>query len=637
MGASISTQLQQCADVKVVKTDTPETRSVNETLTVAQSDACFKSWENCKEPDTNPKSTTGVKIDRNCATPCEFKIPANTSTSALKMYRIPKELIPFGGELEFPASATRKLFLKPSMPFTMSYNDVSFKVDTMTIYHPCPVRIENVQYDAVLQLNDAPISNMAAPGNDTVILIPLAGSNNPDEAGRLFQKIAPFIAGMANTAVGDTSLTGGTTIASEEQQQRCEQIEDVRLTRWNIKLSSAVDGLKQEMIRVARNGGEGGKWVNPAWLSKSLEAGMNMTPDQKKKVDENPGIWKDDAFLWDVLEQIPGSAIAWSDMYTDADWERMEPILDRIRKEVKGMKASTSSADELKKRRDTDRYVRMIESGIPDPNESIAPCEILNVGVGQDWNLTKLIPTGGARSVVRVPYFTWISQKVEKYDERADPKNCTASYGLRPTGDYVRYIVMERPVRISSADLRSIRNLPAVEPTDAGIRFVNTAGIRYKNAPPENCTTCDAVADATKLLGDLKKGKVDRELLFKLLFTVLSAMVLVMGVYFGLRWAMGTPGDIFKNFGVKLGSYIKGVRESRTTTLPEGAKAPAQIFPSEKSKVSDVVPSAIKAPPSNLPASVYRSPQATKMVSKPTTSSISSPRRRSTFTSVVPQ
>ena len=205
---------------------------------------------------------------------------------------------------------------------------------------------------------------------------------------------------------------------------------------------------------------------------------------------------------------------------------------------------------------------------------------------------------------------------------------------MKPNGYFVRYIVMERPIRIASGDLRSIRSLPPVAPVRSGVHFVETRGILYKNAPPENCIDCGVVQDVSQALKDLQKGKIDKQKLFKFLFSFLSAMALVMGVYFGLRWAMGTKGETFKNLGVKVGSYVKGYRESRPTNLPKGT-TPAAMFPSEKSKVSDVIPSAIKAAPSNLPAEVYRSPEATKIVSRPR-GSISGPRKRSTFTSIVP-
>lgn len=58
-------------------------------------------------------------------------------------------------------------------------------ISTMTMYHPSPLRIENVQHDAVLSLNDP-----SDPTAKTVILIPLRAANTGDESTDFFNKIA---------------------------------------------------------------------------------------------------------------------------------------------------------------------------------------------------------------------------------------------------------------------------------------------------------------------------------------------------------------------------------------------------------------------------------------------------------------
>ena len=55
--------------------------------------------------------------------------------------------------------ALTKLFLKPTLPFKVTFNDgqgapSALDVTLMSVYHPCPIRIETVQYDAVLQIGD---------------------------------------------------------------------------------------------------------------------------------------------------------------------------------------------------------------------------------------------------------------------------------------------------------------------------------------------------------------------------------------------------------------------------------------------------------------------------------------------------
>ena len=72
-------------------------------------------------------------------------------------------------------------------------------ISMLTMYHPSPLRIENVQHDAVLSLNDP--SDASAK---TVILIPLKASNVGDESVDFFNKIAKHL----TTITTPDSVTG---------------------------------------------------------------------------------------------------------------------------------------------------------------------------------------------------------------------------------------------------------------------------------------------------------------------------------------------------------------------------------------------------------------------------------------------
>ena len=55
--------------------------------------------------------------------------------------------------------ALTKLFLKPTLPFKVSFNDGIAtheipQVKLISVFHPCPIRIESIQYDAVIQIGD---------------------------------------------------------------------------------------------------------------------------------------------------------------------------------------------------------------------------------------------------------------------------------------------------------------------------------------------------------------------------------------------------------------------------------------------------------------------------------------------------
>lgn len=83
---------------------------------------------------------------------------------------------------------------QPIVPVT---GDVS--ISTLTMYHPSPLRIENVQHDAVLSLND-PSDSKA----EVVFLIPLKSSNTNDQSVEFFNRIAKHL----NSIQEPDSVTG---------------------------------------------------------------------------------------------------------------------------------------------------------------------------------------------------------------------------------------------------------------------------------------------------------------------------------------------------------------------------------------------------------------------------------------------
>jgi hypothetical protein len=59
----------------------------------------------------------------------------------------------------------------------------------MTVYHPCPLRIEGVQPDAVFSLNDPSFED----GSGYIVLIPLVAKNTADPSIAFFDKILPQV------------------------------------------------------------------------------------------------------------------------------------------------------------------------------------------------------------------------------------------------------------------------------------------------------------------------------------------------------------------------------------------------------------------------------------------------------------
>lgn len=86
-------------------------------------------------------------------------------------------------------SSDTKAKLTPSIPFKLSFNGQEITVKTMSVYHPCPLRIEGVQPDAVFSLNDPSFDD----GTGYIVLIPLVAKNSADPSIAFFDKILPQI------------------------------------------------------------------------------------------------------------------------------------------------------------------------------------------------------------------------------------------------------------------------------------------------------------------------------------------------------------------------------------------------------------------------------------------------------------
>lgn len=89
-------------------------------------------------------------------------------------------------------SLETKAIITPSIPFKMTFNRDDIPIKQMTLYHPCPVRIDAVQADAVLSLNDPSDTT-----NKYIILVPLVLSNNEEPSVKFFNKIVPSTSAIA--------------------------------------------------------------------------------------------------------------------------------------------------------------------------------------------------------------------------------------------------------------------------------------------------------------------------------------------------------------------------------------------------------------------------------------------------------
>lgn len=88
-------------------------------------------------------------------------------------------------------SSSTKLYIKPAIPFQFKFNNETVQVSVMTLFHPSPIRVENVQHDAMLTLGDP-----ADASGNTVLLIPLAASNKAGTSGTFFSRIVSYMPGI---------------------------------------------------------------------------------------------------------------------------------------------------------------------------------------------------------------------------------------------------------------------------------------------------------------------------------------------------------------------------------------------------------------------------------------------------------
>jgi hypothetical protein len=98
-------------------------------------------------------------------------------------------------------SSVTKLFIKPAIPFEIEFNGKPHKITVMTLLHPSPIRMENIQHDAMLTLGDPGKGN----NDGLVVLIPLQGAIVAGPSGAFLNKVVRYLTGVLqpDPATGD--------------------------------------------------------------------------------------------------------------------------------------------------------------------------------------------------------------------------------------------------------------------------------------------------------------------------------------------------------------------------------------------------------------------------------------------------
>lgn len=81
-------------------------------------------------------------------------------------------------------SSDTKAKLEPSIPFELTFNGTKIQVKTMTVFHPCPLRLDGFQPDAVMCLNDPGFGDP-----NYVIILPLVARNSAHPSVGFFDKV----------------------------------------------------------------------------------------------------------------------------------------------------------------------------------------------------------------------------------------------------------------------------------------------------------------------------------------------------------------------------------------------------------------------------------------------------------------
>jgi hypothetical protein len=103
---------------------------------------------------------------------CKLVIDRNISSSSVMITR----------ERNTTETPSTKLIIKPSIPFRLTFNGKEDTIARIELYHPSPVRIENVQHDAV-------ISFIGTSGS--IVFVPIVGSSSP--TSQFISKISSFM------------------------------------------------------------------------------------------------------------------------------------------------------------------------------------------------------------------------------------------------------------------------------------------------------------------------------------------------------------------------------------------------------------------------------------------------------------
>jgi hypothetical protein len=481
---------------------------------------------------------------------CKLKVPANASASSVMLTRRTGDKF----------SELSKVFIKPSLPFTLNYRGTDHTVDTMTLYYPSPIRIENVQHDAILSLGDPSVDSTL------VILIPLVASNEANAGTAFLDRITPFIRStLGAQGVLDTQNVDLTRGSQPVLTDRCTGVSsEAGVTEVKAKLKEAENDATQIRNGINQITGPGtfdkevkpriSSWVNQiaAWRAQpnATQYDLVWTSKLQYYADVLKLKWPENAY--DILFKEAGrpDGDTWSQTPYADGWRERLRIADV---KVQSLKDALKKAEAAAKEETEKQMNSYIQAEIA--KTQLTSCNDTSVSTGADWNLTKLMPVD-AQSMAHGPYYTWsVGSYVEKV---VSDTACKKVMRWEKTDAARQYIVFANPVMISSSALISIRTLPYTDPTKA-IDPIDT--YVYKDGPCLNCRPAlRGDAEYLKQMqardAAIQPGKED---LMKIALGFFGAILVAIAVYMAVKWTFKPVVQEMPPLGDKTGVVAKNV------------------------------------------------------------------------------
>jgi hypothetical protein len=204
--------------------------------------------------------------------------------------------------------------------------------------------------------------------------------------------------------------------------------------------------------------------------------------------------------------------------------------------------------------------------GILMPNAN-GEYEAIDAPTGSDWSLTNIFETRIKNNMNQVAdgFFAWVGQPTYEQYISEDTSE-VRRYSWRPSG--VRpptYVLMEKPIKVSSMDLMTLRRLPITPPREAIHPIPKMTYYRPYQCPSkerkstrEKFTTDEC--DPFNNLPPSKASAFNMDMLISILIGLVSFLALAAGIYFGLKYGTEPSGEFFKKIGGRIGQAISGAQ-----------------------------------------------------------------------------